>query len=410
MAFEFECSKQNSDPFQEVSDYVVHVFDGLSHILTNRKTRLLNIIESARKEYFRKECVRQKSLSDIEDLERALSGVRVRDNSVTDLQDETIKEFKLKMKRLATPEEVPFFHFITPKLESLEKDLWDFGELIKSDVPEYSLRTTPVFTAGKKGSSPGLFDGARGIAIDETNQQLFITDRNNGRVQVFSTKGEYVTKFGKCLLSSPFGVCVSESVYVTDIAHHALFKFDRETLRLTDKVGKKGSGEGEFCSPHGLAADSFHQLYVADSENNRVCIYNSDLSYLKQFGNNRFRSPHDVKLTAAEIFVLDWGAFCVHIFTNNGDCYVKSIVKKEYDFDMAIKNPFFFCLDRADNVIISDGHHLLRVYNRDGSIVYRLGGKGEKEGKFKKPNGVAVSLSGLLYVVSDNLNHTLQCF
>ncbi|KAI6653687.1 Cell surface protein [Oopsacas minuta] len=402
---------EKCDAFQQVIDSIDHLFNGLIHILNNRRSRLIAIINRTRCEYKRKENARQKSLTEIEDLEQALSGVRVRENFTSDVQDETLKSFKLKMVRLSTPEPVPFFHFISPDLEALEKELFNFGQLIKSDVPEYSLRTNPRFAVGKRGSSPGQFDGARGLAIDEVNNQILVADRNNGRIQIFDDKGQFVAKFGKCILSSPFGVCVTENnMFVTDIEHHSIFKFDKETLRLIDKVGKKGSGERDFCSPQGLAADSFSQLYIADSENNRVCIYSSELSFLKQFGNTKLRYPHDVKLTPTLIFVLDWGSYCVHIFTDDGDSLIKSIIKKEFDFDMQIKNAFFFCLDRAENILISDGNHVVRVYNQWGNILYRLGGKGEKEGKFKKPNGIAVSHTGLLYVVSDNPNHVLQCF
>ena len=402
---------EKSDAFQQVINSIDHIIDGLIHILNNRRLRLVLSIERARADYKRKETARHKSISEIENLEHALSCVSVRENFTSDIQDKALKSFKIKMIRMSTPEPVPFFHFVCPNLEALEKELFGFGQLIKSDVPEYSLRTNPRFAVGKRGSSPGQFDGARGVAIDENNNQILVADRNNGRIQIYSTKGEFVSRFGKCILSSPFGVCATEqSIFVTDIEHHSLFKFDKETLKMIDKVGKKGSGERDFNSPHGIAADSFSQLYVADSENHRICVYSSELSFLKQFGSAKLRYPHDVKLTPTQIFVLDWGSYCVHLFSENGDSYLKSIVKKEFDFDMQIKNPFFFCLDRAYNILISDGNHLIRIYNQEGNILYRLGGKGEKEGKFKKPNGLAVSHTGLLYVVSDNPNYILQCF
>ena len=401
---------ERSDAFHQVIDSIDHIFDGLIHILNSRRSRLIKVIKNSQTEFNRKESTRQKSLNEIGELEQALSGVSVRENFTSDILDETIKSFKHKIVRLSTPEPVPFFHFVSPNLEALERELFDFGQLIKSDVPEYSLRTNPQFTVGKRGSSPGQFDEARGVAIDETNKQIVVADKNNGRIQIFTFKGQFVSKLGKCILSAPFGVCVTEHIYVTDIDHHSIFKFDKKTLRLIDKVGTKGSGEGNLSSPRGIAADLFSQIYVADCDNNRVCVYSSELSCLKQFGSTKLRLPQDIKLTPSLILVLDWSTYCVHMFSSDGDSYIKSIVKKEFDFDMQIKNPFFFCLDRAENLLISDGNNLVRVYSREGNSIYRLGGKGDKPGKFKKPNGIAVSYSGLLYVVSDNPNHVLQCF
>jgi sugar lactone lactonase YvrE len=47
--------------------------------------------------------------------------------------------------------------------------------------------------------------------------------------------------------------------------------------------GKKGSGPGEFDTPHGLAMDSRGRLFVADRQNNRIQIFDQEGNYLHQW-------------------------------------------------------------------------------------------------------------------------------
>ena len=51
--------------------------------------------------------------------------------------------------------------------------------------------------------------------------------------------------------------------------------------------GKKGTGPGEFETPHALAMDSRGRLFVGDRGNNRIQIFDQDGQFLeewKQFG------------------------------------------------------------------------------------------------------------------------------
>src|SRR5207249_10754270 len=51
--------------------------------------------------------------------------------------------------------------------------------------------------------------------------------------------------------------------------------------------GRKGSGPGEFDTPHAITIDSQRQIFVGDGGNNRVQIFDQDGKFLaewKQFG------------------------------------------------------------------------------------------------------------------------------
>ena len=47
-------------------------------------------------------------------------------------------------------------------------------------------------TIGSKGARPGQFDGPHGIAIDSGNDNVYVTDMKNHRVQVFDSNDSFI--------------------------------------------------------------------------------------------------------------------------------------------------------------------------------------------------------------------------
>ncbi|MCV0411499.1 6-bladed beta-propeller [Nitrosarchaeum sp.] len=75
--------------------------------------------------------------------------------------------------------------------------------------------------------------------------------------------------------------------------------------------GSSGTGNGQFKAPEDVALDASGNIYVADTNNNRIQKFDSSGTYLSQFGssgnkNGQFRSPEDVALDASgNIYVAD---------------------------------------------------------------------------------------------------------
>jgi DNA-binding beta-propeller fold protein YncE len=56
---------------------------------------------------------------------------------------------------------------------------------------------------------------------------------------------------------------------------HRIVRFDR-TGKYLSAFGERGTGDGQFMQPHGLALDAQGRLYVADRGNNRVQVVTTD--------------------------------------------------------------------------------------------------------------------------------------
>jgi sugar lactone lactonase YvrE len=161
-------------------------------------------------------------------------------------------------------------------------------------------------TSGKLIASfgAGMFIFPHGIFIDR-DDNVWVTDgRGKGakgqQVVKFSPTGRVLLTLGKPgvagdgpdTFNQPSDVLVAPNgdVFVADghggESNARIVKFDKDGQFLKT-WGKKGSGPGEFDTPHGLVMDAQGRLLVADRGNSRIQVFDQDGKFLaewKQFG------------------------------------------------------------------------------------------------------------------------------
>lgn len=132
---------------------------------------------------------------------------------------------------------------------------------------------------GSHGAGNSQFDAPRGVAVDERNGNVYVTDLLNHRVQKFTSDGAYLAQWGtygtaNSQFDRPLGVAVDADgdVYVTDSGNNRVQKFAfTGTFRFfLTKWGTSGTGDGQFDWPHGIAVDGDGSVYVADTANSRI--------------------------------------------------------------------------------------------------------------------------------------------
>jgi len=143
-------------------------------------------------------------------------------------------------------------------------------------------------------------------------------------------------------------------------------KFDSNGGYIT-QWGSFGPGAGQFDRPEGVAVDSDHNVYVADSDNNRIQKFDSNGNPLAQWGS--------------------YGSGDGQFFT-----------------------PRAVAVDSDDNVYVVDmNNHRIQKFDSDGGYITQWGSEGSGDGQFKSPEGVAVDSDHNVYV-ADEYNHRIQKF
>lgn len=117
---------------------------------------------------------------------------------------------------------------------------------------------------GGKGSAPGQFQVAHGIAIDAQGL-LWVADRENQRVQVFRQDGTFVRAIAYKGL--PCSLAIGrEHIYMVNGFAGQVLQLDLDGKVLA-ALGKPGTGPGEFGEAHMIAVSANDEIYVADSVN-----------------------------------------------------------------------------------------------------------------------------------------------
>ncbi|KAI6659229.1 PKD domain-containing protein [Oopsacas minuta] len=261
----------------------------------------------------------------------------------------------------------------------------------------YSLKSQPVIAVGKKGGADNELLSARGLAIYEPNQLIYIADFGNWRIQVVTFEGNFVTNFGKGILRRPYGVAVTEDhVFVTNY-YYQLFQFSDFNVARTDATR---SGEGLLTHPRGLCIDYNGDVYVAENINHRVCIYSNELKFINYLGTHQLNYPRDVKVTPNSIVVLDGSPNCVHFFSRNGHLINSCVTQGRAGM---VLNPLFFCLDPAGNILITDySRQCIKILSPSGEPIHAIRGKGHYLEKVTHPFGICISQFGTILTVCHN--------
>jgi DNA-binding beta-propeller fold protein YncE len=170
-----------------------------------------------------------------------------------------------------------------------------------------------------------------GLAIDD-NDRLFVTDAGLHQVSVFDANHKFETNFGDDDLGRPGGAAIDSEnrfLYVVDTDKEHIAVFDADSYKLLRTIGGPGKGDGDddpgtFAKPTNVTVDSDGNVYVADTINNRIQIFDADGKFISMFGKagdgvGYFARPKGVAVDAdGHIWVADAAQNRIQIFDRDG--------------------------------------------------------------------------------------------
>jgi len=165
---------------------------------------------------------------------------------------------------------------------------------VNSRVAKYDRNGDWVMQWGRKGSAPGEFNTPHSIAIDR-NDNVYVGDRGNRRVQVFDTREKLLRQWtidvppppGSRAVNGPTppdgsmqGVGAPNSLCIPPGQNEIMFlgestwpgRVFKVALdgRVLGVIGRSGRNLKQFSGAHALACPSENEIYVAETSNWRV--------------------------------------------------------------------------------------------------------------------------------------------
>jgi sugar lactone lactonase YvrE len=174
------------------------------------------------------------------------------------------------------------------------------------------------------------FSWVNGIAIDD-DDRLFVTDGKLHHVLVFNTKHEVVDQITDGL-NTPVGVAIDNEnrlLYVVDTQADQVFVFDADSFKLLRKLGTPNKKHelttpGDFSLPTGAAVDKDGNVFISDTMNSRIEMFDADGKFIRQFGKNCdgpgcTPKPKGIGVDSdGHVWVADAMLDSLQIFTNEG--------------------------------------------------------------------------------------------
>lgn len=255
-----------------------------------------------------------------------------------------------------------------------------------------------------------------GIAVAKSGR-VYVTDTAARRVFVFDTEQrsvEFVGESGTGKVAKPIGVAVDDSldrVFVADATLKRIFGYGPDG-QLAIAIGT----EGEFDNPSGLAADAkLQRIYLADSKKHQVFCYSSvDGHLIRTIGARgtepgQFNFPTNLFVDAqSRLYVADTLNFRVAVFDAEGQ-FLKAI-GSQGDTPGKLNRPKGVGVDSEGHIYIADtSFNNFQIFSQDGQLLLFVGVAGRDAGEFLLPAGLFVDSRDRIYVV-DQGNARVQVF
>ena len=258
------------------------------------------------------------------------------------------------------------------------------------------------YDSGYLGCTLAIAFGRDGVwAVTNNYQCVYIFDSQDQLVRKFGSYGK-----GNGQLSSPYGLAfdVNNHLYVSEHGNHRVQKFNINGEYLL-QFGHQGSGNGQLSSPNGITVHN-EKLYIAESEGNRISVFQLDGQFCCIIGSGQLSNPYDVTVSGnGHLLVADYDNHCISSFTLDGT-YVGKFDKGESESDSPL------CSEMIYNYlypvgVTTDMHGFVLVTEDEAECVTVFdqgGGVHICSFSSESPCGIAVSPVGNIYVTSGSDN------
>jgi DNA-binding beta-propeller fold protein YncE len=276
----------------------------------------------------------------------------------------------------------------------------------------------------------GILNNPRDVAIDLADgSKVFVADRSNGVVDVFSAGGTPLTTIGNLDLTTPVGVAIDaahDNLIVTDSMGKQVVVYSATATMSTPPIlGFTGADIGSPCGaipfqqPFGVAIDpATDDIVVTDFTADRVLVFSNLGNCVTSFGSpgtgqGQFKGPAGIAIdpTNGDILVAEQFGKRVQVFS--GISTPGGIAFKQTIGDGILLQPARVTVDAAHGgtVLVTDQQlDEILVFGPTGDLRGQTTGPAGSVGPFVPAGLASDTANGDNLVVVDVQNNQIDVF
>ena len=275
-------------------------------------------------------------------------------------------------------------------------------------LTEMSSKPVKTITGLKRPYGIAVCDNGYIVVAECGAHCVTIVNKEGKKVRSFGIRGTMGGQF-----EYPRGVAITNNKHILVTDDHRLQKLTFDGV-CVQSVGsnKRGRGQLHFNTPRGISVQSTTGLvFVADSLNNCIQVFNSDLTYAHSItlnGDKQFNSPFDVSIDSdGYVYVAEWENHCITKLTTTGE-FITRIGSVGYAPGQ-LYCPSSLTINNNLVYVSEYGNHRVSVFDTKGTFLHCFGKRGSGKGEFYSPYGITTDTFGNLYV-SDFYNNRLVVY
>ena len=258
---------------------------------------------------------------------------------------------------------------------------------------------------------PNALDVPVGVAIDAEGN-AYVMDTNNFRVQKFDSKGNFLLMWGSegsgegqfsdslDAHDGHLAVDTQGNIYVIDLKNVRIQKFDSNGSYLT-QWGTEGLGEGQFTHPFDIAIDRENNIYVADIGSNMIQKFDETGRFLLRWGkygynDGEFSDVYSVAIAPDGNVLVTDATGRIQKFDSNGQ-FMSTIMPEPVDNQGVFL--WNIAVDNQENIYVADwyGNRIVKL-DPEGKALAAWTGADVGVDWFINVQDIAVDQQGNIYL------------
>ncbi|QQR59323.1 MAG: protein kinase [Candidatus Melainabacteria bacterium] len=209
----------------------------------------------------------------------------------------------------------------------------------------------------------------------------------------------------------------SGRLVISDAARREAYAYNNDgrwvlNLKADPSVQQSKTNGGRLSKPSGIVIDERGRIYVCDSSDHFIRVFNNQGNFIKDFKNIQGKEGglQGIALdTSGLLYASDQNNGCLQVFQSDMGLWVRTIGAKGREQGQ-FQLPAGLTCDKQNRIIASDyGTSRISIFNKTGMFIRSFGEKGKSSGMFNLPKAVAVDRMDRIFVL-DSLNHRIQVF